>query len=66
MNDATKLPRFAVFPNGTSHMIWMERNCDRCVKRYDEAKHTKGVSECDIENAISIASVLDGTLLALW
>ena len=56
-------PSFAVFPNGTSHMVWCERNCDVCVKRYDEEKHSKGRSECDIENAIAIASATDGTLL---
>lgn len=44
-------------------MIWSERNCDRCIKRYDEEKHVKGTSECDIENAIAMASALDGTLL---
>ncbi len=44
-------------------MIWYGRNCDRCVKRYDEAKHSKGLSECDIENAISIAAATDGSLL---
>lgn len=55
-------PRFAVFPNGTSLMCWMDQNCDRCVKRYDEAKHTKGRSDCDIENAIALASATDGRL----
>ena len=54
---------FAVFPNGTSYMIWLERNCDRCVKRYDQDKHSNGQSECDIENAIAMASATDGTLL---
>lgn len=44
-------------------MLWMERNCKRCVKRYDESKHSKGMSECDIENAITMASVIDGSLL---
>lgn len=44
-------------------MMWTSRNCDRCVKRYDEKKHTEGRSECDIENAISLASATDGTLL---
>lgn len=56
-------PRFAIFPNGTSYMVWSERNCDRCVKRYDESRHNNGRSDCDIENAISIASASDGTLL---
>ena len=57
------LPRFSLFPNGTSFTIWSERNCDRCVKGYDEKKHSNGKSECDIENAIALASGTDGTLL---
>lgn len=56
-------PSFSLFPNGTSFMIWSERNCDRCVKGYDENKHSNGESDCDIENAIAKASVFDGTLL---
>lgn len=57
------IPRYAIFPNGTSFMIWIEENCDRCLKRYDEAKHPSGRSDCDIENAIALASATDGTLL---
>lgn len=56
-------PRFSIFPNGTSHMIWLVRNCDRCIKNYDPEKHANGRSECDIENAISLASATDGSLL---
>src|SRR5688572_20665748 len=63
MTSTCTTPRFALFPNGTSYMIWTGRNCDRCVKRYDESKHAKGTSECDIENAIALASATDGTLL---
>lgn len=44
-------------------MVWMDRNCDRCVKRFDPEKHASGRSECDLENAISLASATDGTLL---
>jgi len=57
------IERFALFPNGTSFMMWNDRNCDRCVKRYDENKHVQGRSKCDIENAIALASATDGTLL---
>ena len=57
------VPRFALFPNGTSFMAWADRNCDRCLKRYDESKHKNGKSECDLENAISLAGGTDGTLL---
>lgn len=58
-----RAPDFSIFPNGTSHMMWTERNCDRCVKRYDYEKHFNGRSECAIENAIALASATDGTLL---
>jgi hypothetical protein len=33
------------------------------VKCYDETKHANGRSDCDIENAIALASATDGTLL---
>jgi len=65
MNQTTTIkepPRYALFPNGTSFMCWMDRNCDRCIKGYDEKKHHKGRSDCDIENNIAIASGSDGTL----
>lgn len=44
-------------------MIWRERNCDRCIKDFCPEKHLSGRSDCDIENAISIAAASDGTLL---
>lgn len=56
-------PRFSIFPNGTSHMMWTDQNCDRCLKRFDPEKHPSGRSECDLENAISLAAATDGTLL---
>ncbi len=56
-------PRFSIFPNGTSHMIWREHNCDQCVKDYNPEKHMNGRSCCDIENAISLAAASDGSLL---
>ena len=52
-----------LFPNGISRAVWRERNCDRCIKRFDPDKHSKGRSDCDIENAIAVASATDGTLL---
>lgn len=57
------IPRFSLFPNGTSYMMWNDRNCDRCVKQYNPDKHANGRSECDIENSISLASATDGSLL---
>lgn len=57
------IPDFSLFPNGTGYRLWNERNCARCLKRFDETKHLTGASECDIETAIALASALDGTLL---
>ena len=54
--------RFAVFPNGTSHMIWRDHNCDRCWK--SRVNEKTGKSRCAIEYAIALASVTDGTFLA--
>ena len=51
-----------LFPNGTSLMTWLGRNCDKCVKRFDPSRHKGGQSDCDIEKAIFIASETDGTL----
>ena len=62
-SENKSIPDFALFPNGTSFMMWMDRNCDRCIKGYDEKKHHDGRSECDIENAIALASGSNGTLL---
>lgn len=55
------LPRFSVFPNGTSFMMWLERNCDRCVKG-PKPEHVGRNAECPIEDAIALSSVTDGTL----
>lgn len=33
------IPRYRIFPNGTSYMVWMESNCERCVKSFDASKH---------------------------
>ncbi len=54
-------PSFALFPNGTSFMVWSERNCDRCVK--GPKPDTGQNLACPIENAIMMAAALDGTLL---
>lgn len=56
-----KLPRYALFPNGTSFMIWSEMNCDRCVK--GPKPDTTTNFACPIEDAIMRAAATDGTLL---
>jgi hypothetical protein len=61
MNTEEK-PRFAPFPNGTSFMLWNERNCDRCWK--SKVNESTGKSRCAIEYAIAVGSVSDGTFLA--
>jgi len=54
-------PSYSVFPNGTSHMRWTGRNCDRCWK--SRVNERTGKSRCAIENAIGFAAASDGTLL---
>lgn len=54
-------PSYSVFPNGTSHMTWTDRNCDRCWKSHVNEK--TGRSRCAIENAIYYGAASDGTLL---
>lgn len=55
-------PSFDIFPNGTSHMIWRERNCDRCIK--GPKPEIEGHNEaCPIEDAIAMAAATDGSLL---
>lgn len=59
------MPDYSLFPNGTSHMIWREQNCDQCIKRYVESKMAGGVNDqCPIEHAIALAAATDGSLFA--
>ena len=55
-------PRYSVFPNGTSHMVWRGSNCDECWK--SKVNEKTGKSYCAIEYAIALASATDGTFLA--
>jgi len=55
-------PDYMLFPNGTSHMIWTGRNCDRCWKRMPSEGQGRN-TKCCIETAIAIASITDGSLL---
>lgn len=47
------------FPNGTSHAIWRDENCDRCAKGYDEDARTW---RCPLERAIDEGAIGDGTM----
>ena len=55
--------RFVPFANGTSFMVWYQRNCDRCWK--SKVNEATGKSQCAIENAISRGSVSDGRIKPL-
>jgi hypothetical protein len=44
--------RVRVFSNGDAYLNWLHNNCNRCVKRPD----------CPLEEALSSACVLDGTI----
>lgn len=62
-----KTTRHSVFPNGTSFMCWLDRNCDRCrkgpSKAVAEGDTDNGLNPlCSIESAIALSSCLDGTL----
>lgn len=59
MSDSA--PRYRLFPNGTAFMVWTERNCDGCTKRmpHDGAGENP---KCNIETAIALGAVTDGTL----
>ena len=49
------------FSNGTEFMIFREMNCYKCKKDYDGRTMTDGENPlCDIEQALSFASVTDG------
>jgi hypothetical protein len=62
--EQTELPKFRLFPNGTSFMIWADRNCDSCVKCFREERAVCGMNPaCEIENAIALACATDGSLL---
>ena len=51
------------FSNGTEFMIFREMNCWKCKKDYDERTMKHGINTlCDIEQALSEASVGDGTI----
>ena len=56
------MPSWSLFPNGTSFMIWHERNCSRCWK-CPKAEHSGHNRKCAIENAIALAACTDGSLL---
>lgn len=54
-------PSYSIFSNGSSHMMWMDRNCDRCWKSTVNEK--TGKSRCPMENAIGFGAASDGTLI---
>ncbi len=51
--------KISPFSNSTDFMMWKSNNCDICKKDYDVENE---IVHCDIEEAISIASVSDGEI----
>lgn len=51
--------RFFPFSNATQYMDWRARNCDRCTKDYDADTET---CHCEIEYAVSLASIGNGSI----
>lgn len=51
-----------VFSNGTEFEIWMDMNCDRCVKasRYNEKTDTYTKFRCSVNREIIESYVSDG------
>lgn len=53
--------RVSPFSNGSEWRHWRSQNCDQCRKDFDEEK---GRTYCDIEMALALACVDDGTIPA--
>jgi len=50
------------FSNGTQYIDWQNHNCCRCA-RYDyDAENQKVLCDCEIEYALALACVMDGTV----
>lgn len=54
-----EIPVFSVFSNGSEYRDWVGRNCDRCSVC---GARDYGPSACELETALSMASMLDGTI----
>jgi len=52
------------FSNGTQHLDWEASNCGRCKKAasFEQAEADKFI--CEIERAIGVACISDGTVSA--
>lgn len=51
--------RVSPFSNGTEFSQWVETNCDRCTRAYDEDAE---IYLCPIQEALDMASLDDGTV----
>jgi hypothetical protein len=51
-----------LFSNGTEFMVWLSRNCDKCVKAvfYDEKKDYYPKYRCAVQKHIEEAAITDG------
>jgi hypothetical protein len=52
------------FSCGSQYGDWRSRNCDRCIKSYDNQnpQPKNGMGPCDIDNAIGIAYIGSGSV----
>lgn len=55
-------PKYRLFPNGSSHMIWMSRNCDQCWKAWNGKTQGRN-RKCAIESDIALNGCAFGSLL---
>lgn len=55
--------RYRPFPNGTSYMDWIERNCGTCERYVPDSQVDSG-DGCVIEESLAFACIDDGTISA--
>ena len=48
-----------IFSSGSESIDWQDRNCYKCKKNYDSEKE---IVHCEIEEALSVASLTDGRI----
>lgn len=53
---------YQLFSNGTEYMLWVERNCDRCVKAVFPNEKTDKIPKyrCAVQRNIDMALFADG------
>jgi hypothetical protein len=51
--------RVRPFSNATEYQIWLAKNCESCKKNVKRVGD-EYISQCDIEEALSIGAITDG------